>query len=78
MAGLAVSLAVDLCGLKLRNPILTASGSTTRNANALIKAADKGAGGLVTKTMSLEPAEVPRPNLATRALKSVRWFTTSP
>ena len=64
MASLAVSLGVDLCGLKLRNPIMTASGSTSHNASALIKAAEHGAGGLVTKTMSIEASETPRPNLA--------------
>jgi dihydroorotate dehydrogenase (NAD+) catalytic subunit len=59
-----VSLAVDLCGLKLRNPIMPAAGPTTRNAAALLEAAKNGAGGLVAKTVSLEPAEVPRPNMA--------------
>lgn len=59
-----VSLAVDLRGLKLRNPILTAAGPTTRNGDALLQAAKGGAGGLVAKTISLEPAEVPRPSMA--------------
>jgi dihydroorotate dehydrogenase subfamily 1 len=59
-----VSLAVDLCGLKLRNPILPAAGPTVRDGDTLLDAAKGGAGGLVSKTVSIEPAEVPRPCIA--------------
>lgn len=59
-----VDLSVNLCGLKLRNPILPAAGPNSRNGEALITAANNGVGALVSKTVSLKPAEVPRPNIA--------------
>lgn len=59
-----ISLAVDIRGLKLRNPIMPAAGPIVRDADSILKAAKGGAGGLVTKTISVEPAEVPRPNMA--------------
>ncbi|MCD6248456.1 MAG: 4Fe-4S binding protein [Hadesarchaea archaeon] len=59
-----VSLAVEICGLKFRNPILTAAGPTTRDANSLLAAVEGGAGGLVAKTVSGASEKNPRPNLA--------------
>lgn len=56
-----VDLSVDICGLKFRNPILPAAGPTVRDGNSLVKAAEGGAGGLVAKTVSVTPAQVPRP-----------------
>jgi dihydroorotate dehydrogenase subfamily 1 len=56
-----VSLDVEICGLKLRNPIMTAAGPTTKDGDALVAAAKGGAGALVAKTVSVSPAEVPRP-----------------
>lgn len=58
-----VDLSVEICGLKFRNPILPAAGPTVRDGDALVKAADGGAGGLVAKTVSVSPAHVPRPNI---------------
>ena len=59
-----VSLAVEICGLKLRNPIMPAAGPTVRDGDALVAAAKGGAGALVAKTVSVSPAEVPRPCMA--------------
>jgi len=59
-----VNLAVEICGLKLRNPVMPAAGPTTRSGDALAAAAKGGAGALVTKTISTTPAVVPRPNIA--------------
>lgn len=59
-----VSLSTKLAGLELRNPIMPASGPIVRDGNSLAEVANKGAGALVSKTVSTEPAEVPRPNLA--------------
>lgn len=56
-----VDLSVEICGLKFRNPILPAAGPTVHNGDALVKAAEGGAGGLVAKTVSVSPAHVPRP-----------------
>jgi dihydroorotate dehydrogenase (NAD+) catalytic subunit len=59
-----VSLAVEICGLKLRNPVMPAAGPTVRDGDALVAAAEHGAGALVAKTVSVRPAEVPRPCMA--------------
>ncbi|MBS3815799.1 MAG: 4Fe-4S binding protein [Hadesarchaea archaeon] len=59
-----VDLSANLCGLELRNPIMPAAGPTSRDGNTLVEAANNGAGGLVSKTVSTKPAEVPRPNMA--------------
>lgn len=59
-----VNLSLNLCGLELRNPILPAAGPTTRDGAALLDVANNGAGGLVAKTVTKEPSEPPRPNLA--------------
>lgn len=58
------SLSTEVAGLELRNPILPAAGPIVRDGESLVEIANNGAGGLVSKTVSLEPAEVPRPNMA--------------
>jgi len=47
-----------------RNPILSAAGPPSKDGAMLQAAAKGGAGGLVTKTISVEPADVPRPCMA--------------
>jgi len=59
-----VNLSVDLCGLKLRNPVMPAAGPNVWNGDMLVKVAEGGAGGLVSKTVSVKAAEVPRPCIA--------------
>ncbi|MGQ9788659.1 MAG: 4Fe-4S binding protein [Candidatus Hadarchaeaceae archaeon] len=56
-----VDLSVEICGLKFKNPIITAAGPTVRDADCMLKAVEGGAGGLVAKTISISPAQVPRP-----------------
>ena len=56
-------LSVEVAGLKFRNPILTAAGPTSRDGMTLLNAAAGGVGGLVAKTVSVKPAEVPKPNM---------------
>lgn len=56
-----VDLSVNLCGLKLRNPVMPAAGPNVMDGDALLKAAEGGAGALVAKTVSVPPAQVPRP-----------------
>ncbi len=58
------NLRVKICGLEFRNPILPAAGPPSKDGAMLQAAADGGAGGLVTKTISVAPAEVPRPCMA--------------
>jgi dihydroorotate dehydrogenase (NAD+) catalytic subunit len=65
-----VDIKTEFVGLKLKNPVMTAAGPTSRDGMTLLNAAAGGAGGLVAKTVSIKPAEVPRPNMA--ALKEGR------
>ncbi|NHJ13760.1 MAG: 4Fe-4S dicluster domain-containing protein [Candidatus Thorarchaeota archaeon] len=57
-------LKIEVAGLKFRNPVLTAAGPTSRDGMTLLNAAAGGVGGLVAKTVSLKPADVPKPNMS--------------
>jgi dihydroorotate dehydrogenase (fumarate) len=56
-----MDLSTNLGGLRLANPLLPASGPLTGDAAKLLWMADQGVGALVTKTIGLEAAVVPRP-----------------
>jgi dihydroorotate dehydrogenase (NAD+) catalytic subunit len=58
------NLNVSVCGLQFSNPILPAAGPPSKDGATLQAAAAGGAGGLVTKTISVVPAIVPRPCMA--------------
>jgi len=49
------NLEVRIGSLRLRNPLILASGVVGHNTNLLLKAWDMGAGALVTKTFTYEP-----------------------
>ncbi|MDQ0149436.1 4Fe-4S binding protein [Eubacterium multiforme] len=55
------NLNVNILGMKFKNPIFTAAGPGAKDGNLCIKAVEGGAGGIVTKTISVDPAPVPRP-----------------
>ena len=57
-------LSVEICGIKFANPVLPAAGPPGWNGEAMKRCAEGGAGGLVSKTVSVKPAQVPRPNMA--------------
>lgn len=57
-------LSVNVCGLSFSNPVMPAAGPPGRNGEAMVACARGGAGGLVSKTVSLRPAKVPTPNMA--------------
>lgn len=59
-----VDMSLDLCGLKLKNPVMPAAGPTVKDARGAHMAAAGGAGAIVTKTISVKAAEVPRPMMA--------------
>ncbi len=59
-----VDISTEFAGLKLKNPVMTAAGPTSRDGMTLLNAAAGGVGGLVAKTVSVKPADVPRPNMA--------------
>ena len=58
-------LGVTVCGIRFPNPVWTAAGPGGADGKLLAAAARGGAGGLVTKTLSVTPARVPVPNIAT-------------
>ncbi len=57
-------LSIELLGLSFANPVLTAAGPPVWNGEAMKACADGGAGGIVSKTVSVRPAVVPTPNMA--------------
>jgi dihydroorotate dehydrogenase subfamily 1 len=57
-------LSVNICGIEFRNPVMPAAGPPVRNGAMAKAAAAGGAGGIVTKTVSVVPADVPRPCMA--------------
>lgn len=57
-------LNVNILGMKFNNPIFTAAGPGAKDGDLCIEAVKGGAGGLVTKTISVDPAPVPRPCMA--------------
>lgn len=57
-------LSVDLCGVRLPNPLVLASGPLSWNAEAIRAALDAGAGAVVTKTIRPEATVNPVPHIA--------------
>lgn len=57
-------LNINILGMKFKNPIFTAAGPGAKDGELCFKAAKLGAGGIVTKTISVNPADVPRPCMA--------------
>ncbi len=55
------NLKTTICGLEFPNPIMTAAGPGAKDAELCKQAAEGGAGGIVTKTISAKAADVPRP-----------------
>ncbi|MDI6783199.1 MAG: 4Fe-4S binding protein [bacterium] len=58
------NLTVAIAGITFKNPVLPAAGPIVRDGQSIIRVAASGAGGIVTKTISTSPAEVPKPNMA--------------
>lgn len=57
-------LTVEIFGLHLANPVMPAAGPPVKDSKAAHAARKGGAGAIVTKTISVKGAEVPRPNMA--------------
>ena len=58
------NITTDICGIEFSNPVFTAAGPTAADYKMLLRAKEGGAGGLVTKTISVLPAKVPIPNIS--------------
>lgn len=52
-----VDLSIDLCGVKMKNPTMLASGILGGNAGILRRVAENGAGALVTKSIGPKPRD---------------------
>lgn len=48
-------LAVDICGIHLKNPTILAAGVLDETGRSMVEIAKAGAGGIVTKSIGLEP-----------------------
>jgi len=59
-----VNLSVEIAGLRFSNPVLPAPGPPVWNGETMRACAKGGAGGIVSKTVSVRPAVVPTPNMA--------------
>jgi dihydroorotate dehydrogenase subfamily 1 len=55
---------VEIAGLRLANPVIPAAGPPGWNGEAMRACAEGGAGAIVAKTVSVQPAVVPTPNMA--------------
>jgi len=58
------NLAVEIAGLRFANPVLPAPGPPVWDGEAMVACAEGGAGGIVSKTVSVQPAAAPTPNMA--------------
>lgn len=75
------NLKTTLCGIEFPNPVMTAAGPGAKDYDLCRQAAAGGAGALVTKTISAQAAEVPRPCMSVTNsgfLNSERWSELSP
>ncbi|MFN3621377.1 MAG: dihydroorotate dehydrogenase, partial [Nitrososphaerales archaeon] len=52
-----VDITVNLSGLKMKNPLMLASGILGVSAELIMRALEAGAGAVVTKSISLKPRE---------------------
>ncbi|HDN01948.1 MAG TPA: dihydroorotate dehydrogenase, partial [Candidatus Bathyarchaeota archaeon] len=58
-----VDLTVEIAGLKFRNPVLNSACPISRDGPAMEQLAEGGVGGLVSKTIGVVAAKVPRPHM---------------
>jgi len=60
---MVVDLTVEIAGLKFRNPVLNSACPISRDGPAMEALANGGVGGLVSKTIGVVAAKVPRPHM---------------
>jgi dihydroorotate dehydrogenase subfamily 1 len=58
------NLNVEVAGIRFANPVMPAAGPPVRTGQAMLRCAEGGAGGLVSKTISTSAARPPTPNIA--------------
>jgi len=57
------NLSISLWGHTFRNPVIPAAGPNVGSGRMVVRAAEGGAGGVLTKTISTVAAPVPHPNM---------------
>ena len=62
---------VKINGIRFKNPVLTAAGPNVRTAYMMIAAVKGGAGGIVSKTVSVKPASDSRPTIRKASCKGI-------
>ena len=62
---------VKIAGIEFRNPVMPAAGPNVRDAELMRKAVEGGAGAIVTKTISIVPADDPRPTIRKTACNGI-------
>lgn len=75
------NLETTICGIRFANPIMTAAGPGAKDYELCRQAAAGGAGALVTKTISAQAAEVPRPCMSVTNsgfLNTEKWSELPP
>lgn len=60
---MGVDITVEIAGMKFKNPIMNAACPISRDGPAMEALAAGGAGGIVSKTIGVVPAKVPRPHM---------------
>lgn len=74
-------ISINICGIDFKNPVIAAAGPPTRDAEMIIRCAEGGAGGVVSKTISTEAAKIPKPcmaNFGEKFLNTELWSELSP
>ncbi len=56
-------ISVNIAGIEMKNPVMPAAGPNVRTGEMMVKAAEGGAGAIVSKTVSVVPAKDPRPTI---------------
>ncbi|MEF8799372.1 MAG: dihydroorotate dehydrogenase [Candidatus Bipolaricaulota bacterium] len=59
-----MDISTEFAGLKMDNPLMPAAGPLTGKPSLVKSVAEQGVGGIVTKTVSTEAADVPKPAIA--------------
>lgn len=76
-----MDISTEIAGLKLNNPLMPAAGPLTGKPSLIKGVEDQGVGGVVTKTVSTEAAEVPKPAIAkleSGVLNCEKWAEEPP
>lgn len=59
-----MDITAQICGLEMDNPLMPAAGPLTGSPELIKRVSDQRVGGIVTKTVSTEAAEVAKPAMA--------------